>query len=788
MHDRVISLATGMSVRSTVWKNNKWQWSDLVSKLQEENKTNETYSEFINASKEEKLKIKDVGGYVGGYLKKGRRTPKSNVIYRQLLTLDIDFAHSYFWDDFCLEFDNAAVLHSTHSHTDKKPKYRLIIPLSRQCSPNEYEAVARKIAGTLGIDLFDTTTFEISRLMFWPSTCKDLDYYCEVQDGPWIDADKILALYDDWTDTSAWPTADKHFEAVKDASSKQQDPDTKKGIIGAFCRTYTIVGAITTFLSDVYTFANGDRYTYIEGSVAAGLITYDDKFAYSHHGTDPCSGKLCNAFDLVRIHKFGHLDDGDSKGGNTKSKSFKAMEDFARSDSDVRETIALENFDEAGYDFAEPPEEIEDIKWASDLEVDFKGKYVSSAKNVNIIFDNDPNLKGLFRQNNFDGKKYVFGSLPWRKITNPETLKDVDYSGVRNYIESVYGISGGVKVIDALSIQFEKYSFHPVIEYLRSLDWDGVKRIDTMLIDYFGIEDNIYSREAMRKTMVGAVARVFNPGVKFDLVLTLVGIQGTGKSTFVKKLGREWFSDTLTTIKGKEALEQIQGKWLIELGELSALNKAEVEAIKHFISKQEDTFRHAYGRVSETYFRQCIFIATTNKGAFLRDPTGNRRFMPVDVNKNKATKDIWSVEFDNTINQIWAEAVSLYKAGEILYLSKEAEKIAYKEQSNHSEADDRKGLVEQYLDVRLPSNWDELDIFDRRLWIENPVDASEYRDYTCVAEVWCECLGKEKEDMTRYNTRDINDILESLEDWERSNRTKTFKIYGVQKYYIRKLD
>lgn len=788
INDGTIDLATGMGVRSKVWKNDSWLWSNLVKLLQEENKTNETYKKFKSVSREERTKIKDVGGYVGGYLKKGRRTPKTNVIHRQLLTLDIDFAHSYFWDDFHLQFNNAAVLHSTHSHTEENPKYRLIMPLSRKCSPDEYEAVARKIAGELGIELFDATTFEISRLMFWPSVSKDMEYYCKVQDSPWVDVDEILALYTDWTDSSLWPTSNKQFKEVKEATGKQEDPETKKGIIGAFCRTHNIIDVLENILNDVYTPANDGRYTYIGGTTASGLITYDDKFAYSHHGTDPCSGKLCNAFDLVRIHKFGHLDSDSLQEGNTKSKSFKAMEDFARTDPGVRKTIASENFDEAKYDFAEPLEEPESIDWASELEVDFKGKYISSAANVNVIFANDLRLKELFRKNNFDGKKYIFGSLPWRKITNPEIFKDSDYSGIRNYVESVYGISGNTKIEDALVLQFVKHSFHPVKEYLKNLKWDGIKRIDDLLIDYFGADDNIYSKEAIRKTLIGAVGRVFEPGIKFDLVLSLVGEQGIGKSTFFKKLGKQWFSDTLTTVKGKEALEQIQGKWIIEMAELSAISKAEVEIVKNFISKQEDTFRHAYGRVSETYYRQCIFVATTNKGSFLRDPSGNRRFMPIDVNKTKINKDVlFSVELDDDVDQIWAEAVELYKKGENLYLSREAELIAYREQRNHSETDERKGLIEQYLDTKLPSDWDDMDIFDRRDWIRSPVNGFDERDYTCVAEIWCECLGKEKEDMSRYNTRDLNDILESLEDWERSNRTRTFKIYGVQKYYLRNL-
>lgn len=791
-------MAIGMSAKSKIWKNKKIQWSELVTRLKETTRTTETLKEFISATKEEQLKIKDVGGYVGGYLRNGRRKPE-NVVNRQLLTLDIDFAHKDFWDDFLLQFNNAAVLHATHKHCESSPRFRLIMPLSRECTPDEYVAIARKIAGVMGIDLFDKTTFETNRLMFWPSTPKDVDYYFQFQDGPWIDVDEILDSYTDWKDSSLWPTAERELNEVKASAKKQEDPENKKGIVGAFCRTYSITEVISKFLEDIYLPTDiDDRYTYSKGTTAAGLIVYDDKFAYSHHGTDPCGGKLCNAFDLVRIHKFGHLDSDESYQGQ-KPKSFAAMEEFAREDKAVKKIIAAENLQDAKYDFTEDLEENEavedeDIEWMQDLEVDSKGNYLSTSVNLNLIFANDYRLKKLFRQNDFDGKRYVFGNLPWRKVTKPEPVKNVDYSGVRNYIESIYGISGAMKVEDSMALEFEKNHYHPILDYLRSLEWDKVQRLDSILIDYFGAEDCIYSREAIRKMMVGAVARVFDPGVKFDLVLTLVSQeQGTGKSSFLKALGQSWFSDTFITVQGKEAFEQLQGAWLIEMAELSGLRKADIEAIKHFISKQEDMFRPAYARATETYPRQCVFVATTNESSFLRDPSGNRRFMPVDIHNIKLvdnSKLLSFIEDKSLIDQIWAEAVYLYRKGEPLYLSKEAEKIATVQQKLHSETDERRGLIEAYLNRLLPEDWDTMDIYERRSFLEDPLSEKGKinRVYVCVAEIWCECLGKNKEDMDRYKTRDINDIMKSLDEWEQVNSTRNFKLYGKQKYYARKLD
>lgn len=787
-YDDSINIATGLNVSSKVWKNTKMLWSELVTKLSKPVVTNETYKRFMEASKDEQGKIKDVGGFVGGFLTNGRRE-KSNVLYRQLVTLDIDFSHANFWWDFTMLFDCAAVLHSTHKHSENKPRHRLIMPLDREVSQEEYQAIARKIAGDLNIDLFDPSTFDVNRLMFWPSISQDAEYYFRYQDGPFLSADKILESYDNWQDINEWPVASNNTDIIKLAIKKQEDPENKKGIVGLFCRTYTIQGAIEALLSDIYTPAGEGRYTYINGSTAAGLIIYDDKFAYSHHGTDPAGGRLCNAFDLVRIHKFGHLDSGKEKNDQDR-KSFKAMEDFASKDPLLKKQLANEKFAEAKFEFAEDIEEAKEVdnSWVTELEANTKGEYVSSANNLNIIFQNDQYLKGAFRLNTFDNKRYVTKSLPWRKVEGTELLKDVDYSGVRNYIECVYGIAANQKIDDTLSLEFEKHKYHPIINYIESLAWDGVERVDNLLINYFGAENNVYSKAAIRKTLCAAVARVFEPGVKFDTALILVGDQGTYKSTFVKKLGRDWFSDTFMTVQGKEAFEQIQGAWLIEIAELSGLKKAEVEVIKHYISKREDSFRPAYGRVVETYKRQCVFFGTTNDKDFLRDPTGNRRFMPIDVRKEFIKKDVAIDLTDNEIDQIWAEAYELYKNGEALYLSGEEESLAKIEQCKHSEVDSRRGIIEQYLNRLYPENWDSMDLYQRRSWLDDSLapKGSVEKDFVCIAEIWCECLGKDRNDMSRYNTRDINEILKSLSDWESVQSTKNFSLYGKQKFYKRK--
>jgi putative DNA primase/helicase len=797
IYDGKIDIAEGRSAESKVWKNKNILWSDFLKRLADPVVTTETFKEFIAANKQEQHRIKDVGGYVGGYLAGGKRSINS-VGHRRLLTLDIDFAHIHLWDDFEMMFDNAAILHATHKHSPESPRYRLIMPLSRDVSPEEYVAISRKIAGTIGIDLFDNTTFDVNRLMFWASIPKDVEYYFQYQDGPWLDADKVLAQYIDWKDSSLWATSDAKMTEIYNAAKKQEDPELKKGVIGAFCRTYTIEEGIEKFLPEIYTPTSGGRYTYSKGTTASGLITYDSKFAYSHHGTDPCSGKLCNVWDLVRIHLFGHLDFDAQEG--SKLKSFIAMEDMVRDDKETRKTIASERVSEAKYDFEDSdlfPETVEEesVDWMTDLEVDGKGNYLSSAGNLSLIFSNDIRLKGKLRLNLFDNKNYITATMPWRRINSPEPISNVDYSGIRNYIECIYGITGTLKIDDALNLEFHKQSFHPIRDYLKSLEWDGAKRIDTLLIDLFGAPDNIYTREAIRKQLVASVARVYNPGVKYDMVLVLCGkAQGTGKSSFIDWLGKGWASDSFMGWTGKESMEQLHGVWLMEIAELSGFKKADLESIKHYITKREDQFRPAYGRTTETYPRQTVFWGTTNTKDFLRD-SENRRFNPIDVHDIKVVDNpkMLKVFSDGEfLHQIWAEAVHLYRNNEPLILSPEAEVIAQKEQLLHAESDDRMGIIDKFLNIPLPTGWDDMEIFERQSYLseddEMRVPGKFQRQYICVAEIWSECMGKNKQDLDRYKSREYNDIMRSLPDWEPSKSTRNFKHYGVQKYYFRKLD
>ena len=354
-YDSLLTIATGRSRKETQWKNKEMLWSDLVKRLSETHRTHETSEEYKKATKAKKDEIKDVGGFVGGTLKEGRRKA-DNVVWRQVVTLDADFVKGDLWAGFEVIMGCGGVLYSTHSHTPNKARLRLVIPLKRPVTPDEYGAVSRKIADDLGIDFFDDTTYEAHRLMYWPSTSKDGEYIFKVSDEEWLDPDEVLARYEDWTDSSYWPESSRTKVERKKQVDKQGDPRQKNGIIGAFCRTYTVIDVIEKYLKDIYTPCDDlNRYTYTEGSSAGGLVIYENgDFAYSNHGTDPISGKLCNSFDLVRLHKFGDLD-MDSKEGTpiVKMPSYIAMQDLATKDTEVKKQIALERMGAASEDFAD---------------------------------------------------------------------------------------------------------------------------------------------------------------------------------------------------------------------------------------------------------------------------------------------------------------------------------------------------------------------------------------------------------------------------------------------------
>ncbi len=782
-YDRALDLALGNSRKTKVWKNRPMLWSELLDRMSTTVRTTESLAEYRAMTKDQQSERKDQGGFVGGYCNEGSR---SNIRFRSVLCLDADYADNDLWSDWCMFYGNAGAVYSTHKHTPEKPRLRLVVPLSRDVDPDEYQAIGRRVADTLGIDKFDDTSYQPQRVMYWPSTSRDGQFIFDYLDAPMLNPDEVLATYHNWKDVSSWPMSSRVTQIVKTSASKQKDPLEKGGIVGAFCRAYyPIQECIELFVPAYVPSDDPSRYTYTEGSTAAGVIIYDDKFTYSHHATDPASGVLCNAWELVRLHSFIDLDANiDPDTPMASRPSYKAMAQFASEDKKVTAQIIADRMEEAAGDFAEPIE-INGADWKEKLKVTEKGALAQTIENAVIILRHDPRLKDCLAYNEMEHNIVSLKSLPWRTIKGASQWVDTDDAALRFYMERLYGMTGKDRIFDAVNVVAQERSFHPVRDYLNSTKWDGVQRVDTLLIDYLGAEDTPYTRAVTRKTLVAAVARIFKPGCKFDYMLTLRGKQGLGKSAIIAKLGGPWFSDTFTTMQGKDAYEQVQGVWIMEVGELAGMRKAEAETIKLYISKQVDRFRPAYGRRLQEFPRQCVFIGTTNETQFLRDTTGNRRFWVVDT-PNEPTHDMWDELTDETIKQIWAEAVEFYNAGEKLYLPRHLEKAARAVQESYEEENPRAGIIADYLDRLLPTDWEDMDSYSRRAWLESGEEGTVKRTSVCTLEIWVEALGGNPDRIDRYGAKEIRDIMANLPDWRhQGNKLKTLKPYGRQRYFER---
>ena len=346
-----------------------------------------------------------------------------------------------------------------------------------------------------------------------------------------------------------------------------------------------------------------------------------------------------------------------------------------------------------------------------------------------------------------------------------------------------------------LAVASAERTYHPIKNYFETLEWDGIERLDTILIDYLGAEDTAFVRAVTRKTLCAAVARVYEPGKKFDSILVLNGPQGVGKSTLFAILGREWYSDSLSIadMKDKTAAEKLQGYWILELGELAGIKKVDVETVKSFITRTDDKFRQSYGVNVESHPRTNIIVGSTNsESGFLRDITGNRRFWPVYVT-GKGKYNAWDLK---EVDQVWAEAIERYKEGEELFLKGDVALEAYEAQQQSMEADDREGIIIEYLEKLLPEDWAKMDLYQRRSFLAGSEfdggisTGTEKRDKVCIMEIWCECFGKERQNLKQTDSYEIEGILNRIGGWQKLESNKTGKayypLYGPQKTFVRK--
>lgn len=787
--DRQIKLSIGNSRRSMNWQPVTLLVSEFWDKLKIPMRSKETLAEYMTMKKTQQDDLKDsAGGFVGGSLNSPRRKA-NNVTGRDLITLDLDNIPAGGTDDILRRVEALGCgycVYSTRKHQPAAPRLRILLPLDRTVTAEEYEPIARKMAELIGLEFADPTTFDCARLFYFPTCCRDSEYIYRVGDKGFVSADGILAQYANWHDMTTWPAIPGQQAFTKQAV-KQGDPEAKNGIVGAFCRTYDIYRAIEELLPGIYepVDAMPGRYTYMGGSTTGGAVLYDSgKFLYSHHATDPCGGKLVNAFDLVRMHKFGDKDDEAQPGTPTsRLPSYNAMCKFAAELPEVSALIAREDFADTGNG------DDQSLDWTSQLTLATDGGYHKTINNTMLILQNLPALHGCARKDDFSGRVYAAEELPWAK--GVRVWSDADTTELRRYLEQEHRFKPGKSDIrDAVIAVAVRQRFHPVRDYLNSLLWDLKPRLDTLFVDYLGAEDTPYIRAITRKALVGAVARIMEPGCKFDYMPVLVGGQGRGKSSIISKLagGNDWFSDSVTTFDGKNAFEAITGKWLIEIPEMQAFDKATMNQAKAFITKQSDFYRAAYAEFPEDRGRQCVFFGTTNDHDCLRDATGGRRFWPVDIDAIDRKKDIF-VDLPIERDQIWAEAVIRWHTGEPLHLQKNLEEEAAIEQESHREAHPWEGTIENFLESEIPEDWDAWDLIRRTSFWDGTVTGDHRlikRTKVCVREIWQEAFRKDVALLDTQKSRAIASVINHTGAWERKGNMWFGKVYGTQKGFVRR--
>ena len=775
---RELNIAYGNNRQAKRWVNKTIGFDDLKERLRVTIRTTESAEEYAKMSRAQRDTVKDHGGFVAGVLKGGRRKADT-VESRSMVALDGDRINADFLESYEALCPYTSVLYTTHSSTEENPRVRLVFPLTRDVTPEEFVAVSRYLAQMLGIDYFDECSYQPNQLMYWPSTPANGSFVYKETDGPWLDPDAILGEHPEWTDPTRLPTSSRESKANTTAQQKVQDPLTKEGVVGLFNRTYyPISKALEAFLSDVYEPTdNESRWHLIASSSMAGVEIKEDKFVYSHHAKDPAYLKMCNAFDIIRIHRFGDLDD---------KASYKAMCEFAMEQDEVKMLAASERTAGAETDFSGG----EDIDWQKHLQYEPRSMVLkNNLHNITLIMENDPNLKGIVFNQLADGLE-IKGEVPWK---HPARFwRDADDAQLISFVDSHYGSFSERNYRIAVTKVTDDRSYHPIREMFESLPpWDKVRRAETVLIDYLGAEDNRYVRAVTRKSLCAAYMRVYYPGIKFDNMIVLNGAQGIGKSTLISALGGEWFSDSLalSDMNDKTAAEKLQGYWILEIGELAGMRKADIDKVKAFISRQDDKYRASFGRRVTPHPRQCVFFGTTNsENGYLRDITGNRRFWNVKVTGQGKCKP-WEMTAE-LVQQIWAEVAEIARSGEKLYLDADLEAYARQEQREAMEQDDREGIVRNYLDMLLPDDWDSMDYYRRREYIRDIDDPTRAegtvkRQTVSNIEIWCECFGKSKEEMRPSDSYAISAIMVRIEGWEKCGMRQMLPIYGRQRVYTR---
>lgn len=750
-----------------------FEFSDGVSpQTYEEDLTLDDIAKMLRSPGTEKREK----SYLPGELKNHHRK-SMNIINRSVLTLDLDGAQEGGFEALCGSLSGFYYFwHTTYSHSEEKPSYRFLVPLAEPVTPGQYGDLVRQIIAANPKASIDVASAKPAQIMFTPA-CKDpFSYDYGVHEGSLVNG-------------AQWLVSVNGGESVVPLGrlDKKGEPAEAPGIVGQFNRAYPNLDELIAVFELPYELdgASG-RYRYTGSSATAtpGMRELDERpgLYYSWHAHDPAAGYAQNAFDLVRIHKFGHLDT-EYKGPVNRAPSYTACRDFLdthkgfnkRAAAQAYETVvsSLSDQENGGAERTTPArethtnvevlttEEIDNTQWVSQLEVDRKtGKFVDSLSNLTLIFDNDPKMKGVGW---CERGEYFTDADPhnWPNTKQSPKLTENQKVLLRNRYEKVYGLRvQPERLVQIFAERKEVNSFDPVRVYLESLHWDGNKRMETCLP---GVEDTEYNRMVARKVLLAAVARTFEPGVKVDEALILVGPEGTGKSSWIKEMSKG-FSVEFQNIESKDTVQILSETWIAMAEESEVVAKSDFNRLKSFLTQNSDTYRVPYAVEPETRLRRWVVWGSTNDMELLRERDGNRRFLMVECVRPR--------DFDlltpGHVDQIWAEAVHAYLMGESHVMNSYERELARSAREQHIHSDALTESIAEHLRLPITSDWHEKKPETLRSivgqWNVDVIGSTgdKERDFITPKEVWVEVEGMSLADFTLRDQSRVKDSLQAL--------------------------
>lgn len=769
--DHEFEITTAPNRDSRHWTRSTVTWGEILEWMQSPAKTKACGNYVLGVFGVTTVRHKEPGGSISDPCTNMHRT-KVAVEYRSALTLDVDYPKPNFLEVVKRELGCAALIHTTYSSTPEEPRYRLIIPLSRDVSPDEYHTAAAAIMQLLGEKQFDEGSVQPERYMFRPSEQKKGFFSFLELGGPAADVEELLANFKQ--DLSDIP-------APKAGRSKR-DPFGIEGTVGAFNRAYERMEDLIAEYDLPYEDAGTDRWQLVGATAAAGMSLVAPGLVFSHHANDPAYGQTCSAFDLARLHMFGMLDENtNAKTPVNRLPSTLAMQEMATQDMRVMMEVLGDDF---STELEATDEAISQSDWRLGFSVDSKtGVPRDIIHNWDLIANNDPALQGLY-YNELSLAIESDRDLPWREVTEDRRTFDAgDRSSLAMHIERAYALRPARAYLDDIvSDKARNRRVNPVRDYLDGLVWDGKPRVETCLP---GVRATPFTRLAARKSITAAVARMYEPGVKWDHMLVFYGLEGLGKSYWVEKMSRG-YSAPLGKIGDKDTLLIMQRSWIITADEGHSLRKADFDAQKEFLTRTADVFRAPYEREVAVHKRHGVIWGSTNDDVFLRRQEGNRRFLIVKT-EDKVDFEALTPEY---VDQVWAEALTLYRAGEQLWLTDEEGALAATHREAFTEEDALSGIIQEYVDTKVPDDWEHLSPMDRQMWLMNSGDGmtplgTNNIDQVCSVQIWTEAMGRRYGDHKRVDLLEINTALKQIPGWTQIPGRHRVPGYGPQSVFQR---